>query len=98
MDNLSDVDTSRRNLCLRPDHNIVAQRAGAGMLLIHLQTNRIYELNTTAARLWEVLSDGSAPARMLAEFDVTEAQFNTELDAFISLLVKEGLLTEHDYK
>jgi Coenzyme PQQ synthesis protein D (PqqD) len=98
MDNLSGLDISRRGLRLRPNNNIVAQRAGAGILLIHLQTNRIYELNSTASRLWEVLSDGSPPAQMLVEFDVAEAQFNRELAAFISLLVKEDLLIEHDDK
>lgn len=98
MNNLSDVDSSRRSLRLRPNHDVIARRAGAGILLIHLQTNRIYELNTTASRLWEVLSDGAAATQMLAEFDVAEAQFNTELAAFISLLVKEDLLTEHDNK
>jgi hypothetical protein len=98
MDNLSDIEISRRSLCLRPNPNVVAQRAGAGILLIHLQTNRIYELSPTASRLWEVLGQGSAPAQMLAEFDVAEAQFNAELDAFISLLVKEDLLAEYDHK
>jgi Coenzyme PQQ synthesis protein D (PqqD) len=98
MDNLSDVEISRRSLRLRPNQNVVAQRVGAGIMLIHLQTNRIYELNTTASRLWEVLGDGLAPAKMLAEFDVAEARFNTELEAFISLLVEEDLLTGHDDK
>ncbi|HKY06301.1 MAG TPA: PqqD family protein, partial [Blastocatellia bacterium] len=65
-------------------------------LLIHLETNRIYELNQTAARLWEIINDNGAPADMLAEFDVAEDRLSKEIESLVSMLKKEDLVIEQD--
>lgn len=81
----------------RPSSDVVGQRVGDEFVLIHLPTNRIYRLNRTAARLWELLSAGiQADAlfqQMLREFDVAEQDLAEELDQFLALLTKDGLLT-----
>jgi Coenzyme PQQ synthesis protein D (PqqD) len=80
----------------RPTGDAVAKRVGDEVVLVQLQTNRIYTLNRTGARLWELLDDGHdlerARAQMLREFDVGEDQLRDEADALVDDLVTRGLL------
>ncbi|HEY3106521.1 MAG TPA: PqqD family protein [Gaiellaceae bacterium] len=81
---------------LRPDADVVAQRLGDEIVMVHLRTNQIFVLNRTGARFWELLADGSdledAKAKLLAEFDVAEERLEQELEEFIALLSKEKLI------
>jgi len=78
--------------------DVVAQRIGSDTVLVHMRTNRIYELNETGARLWELLAAGHAWVevvdRLRAEFDVDEGRLIREVDEFLALLLDEGLATE----
>jgi hypothetical protein len=92
------VTTSISNaLSARPDPDVVGQRLGDDAVLIHLQTNRIYELNPTAARVWELLGAGEdlkeISRRMLTEYDVPEEQLDHELHGLLTALAGERLLT-----
>lgn len=40
------------------NQNVVTEKMGAEVVFVHLRTNRIYTLNATAARAWELLSEG----------------------------------------
>ena len=59
---------------VRPDPNVLAKRVDDEIVLVHLETNRIYELNRTAAFLWDALAAGATQAeleeRLALEFDV----------------------------
>src|SRR5215207_8182687 len=46
---------------LRLDPNVVAQRIGDDVVLVHLRTNRIFELNATGGRVWALLAAGAGP-------------------------------------
>lgn len=85
---------------LRPDRDVVAQRLGDDVVLIHLRSNRIYEMNATAARVWELLGEGAAEPRILealsAEFDVADDQLRAELARLVTTLRGHGLLTADD--
>jgi len=78
--------------------DVVAQRIGQATVLVHMGTNRIYELNETGARLWELLAAGHAWAdvvdRLRAEFDVDDDRLVREVDDFLTLLLDEGLASE----
>jgi len=82
---------------VNPD--VIAQRMGNEVVLIHLRTNRIYELNRTAARLWELIKAGYDRAQiqqqMLQEFDVDQEQLAQEIEALLSLLCAENLVSTH---
>jgi len=84
-------------LRLFPHTNVVAKRLGKEMVLVHLETNRIYELNVTAARLWELLGKGSDLAsiqtQIQQEFDVNEEQLETEIKALLSALIDKQLVS-----
>jgi hypothetical protein len=38
---------------VRPDPNVLAKRVDDEIVLVHLETNRIYELNRTRSVLWD---------------------------------------------
>ena len=84
----------------RLDHNVVAQRVGEDVVLVHLVTNRIFELNATGGRVWELLAAGEAPESIVAalvdEFEIDEVSLRAELEAFLETLRKNGLVVGHD--
>ena len=82
---------------VEPSADVVAQRLDEVLVVVHLQTNRIHELNRTGARFWELLQDESdvdqIEQRMLDEFDVSAAELRSEIDKLIAELEAERLVT-----
>ena len=82
----------------RPDRDVVARSLGDQTILISLRTNRIYELNPTATRFWQLVEEGcdrsELRARMLAEYDVEPERLDAEIDALTRRFSEQGLLTE----
>jgi Coenzyme PQQ synthesis protein D (PqqD) len=80
----------------RPD--VVARRVGETAVLVHLGSNRIYELNDTGARIWELASEGSTVQclidRLEREFDVDRGQLASEVMGIVGDLVGEGLFED----
>ena len=81
---------------LAPNADVVARRMGAGVVLVHLATNRIFELNDTGARIWELInervSEGRIVDALVREFNVGREQAGMELARVIGELRGEGLL------
>lgn len=81
----------------RPDPNVVGRRMGQEFVLIHLQTNRVYALNRTGARLWELLGAGcdrdQLRERMAREFHVSDATLAGEIERLLKSLVAEDLVS-----
>jgi hypothetical protein len=81
---------------LRPHPDVSWRRLEDEIVIVHLKTNRIYRLNRTAARFWELLAEGSdraAAERMLAaEFDVDADALRQETTGLLNELSSEGLL------
>ncbi len=80
----------------RPDRQVIARRVDAGTVLIHLGTNRIYELNATGTRIWELLDAGcdaeGIRAQLQQEFDVEGQEAGRAIDETFALLFREGLI------
>src|SRR6059058_4115049 len=80
----------------RTSTDTVARRMDDQYVLVQLQTNRIYQLNRTGARLWELLEAGhdlqQAQEQMLLEFDVDEERVRSEINTLMGELVAKGLL------
>jgi Coenzyme PQQ synthesis protein D (PqqD) len=91
-----EVPPNRRQLRLRPSPDVVSRRLESEIVLVHLRTNRIYELNRTAARLWELLEAGCDRAdlqlRMRETFDVDEARLVGEIDAVLTQFEQDSLV------
>ena len=79
-----------------PSKHVIFQKLDANIVLIHTQTNHIFDLNETGAKLWELLCNGysidQARIKLLEEFEVSEAQLEQEIYQTVSLFLKEKLL------
>jgi Coenzyme PQQ synthesis protein D (PqqD) len=91
--NIDDPSGVRR---LEPNADVIGQQLGDEVVLVHLKTNRIFELNRTGARFWSLLQEESDRARieeaMRAEFDVSAQDLTNEIDHLISRLAAEDLV------
>ncbi len=80
---------------IQPTANVVWRRVEDSIIVVHLDTNKTYELNRTAGRLWELLDGGSsygdALATLGAEFEVGDEELRSEASKLISLLLEERL-------
>jgi Coenzyme PQQ synthesis protein D (PqqD) len=86
---------------VRPNPNVVSREVGNEVVLVHLQTNRIYTLNKSAARLWDLLQQGrdleEAQEQLLDEFDVDEDELRDQVTRLVGELSSRGLVDEeHD--
>ena len=81
----------------RPSPDVIGRRLDDRFVVVNLRTNRIYELNRTAAVLWELLeaeTDRSQlePA-MLERFDADPDEVRREIDETLRTLADAGLVT-----
>ena len=90
-------ETASLGLPLQPHPDVEAKRLGDALVLVHLGTNRIYELNSTAARLWELCDAGHDLAQIIVqmgeEFDVQESQLRTEIEAMLAVFLSNQLVS-----
>lgn len=79
-----------------PNREVIAQRMGSELILLHLGSQKFYELNATAARLWELLEDGAAVdaavIQLTKEYAVSEDRVAEEARGVLTELVKHDLL------
>jgi hypothetical protein len=89
-------DATQRVRRLEPSQDVVGQRLGDEVVLVSLQTNRIFELNRTGARFWELLQSESDRSRieqrLMEEFEVSEDELSAEVDQLIKNLTDEELV------
>ncbi len=82
---------------IKPNPNVIFRRLDDQIVLFHLESDRFYELNSTAARFWELLNEGSNEAdireQMLTEFAVDREQLSAEAEALVQSLRQEDLIT-----
>ena len=67
------------------------------MVLVDVESGKVFELNRTAARLWEHLRAGLTAAQAVAElareFEVAEELVGADMAPFLSELRRHGLMT-----
>jgi hypothetical protein len=80
--------------------NVVAQRVDDQVVLVNLETNRIFALNPTGARLWELLSAGHSEAeiraKLIEEYGIAQAELEAEVDRLMHELNGQSLVKAHD--
>lgn len=85
-------------MTLEPHPQVTFQNLGSTTVLVHLETNRVYELNRTGARCWELLCEGCDQSeikrRLFEEFDAAEVQLDDEIDQILKSLTSEKLLVK----
>lgn len=84
----------------RPVAEVVAQRVGGEIVLVHLGTNEIFALNETGAVLWELLAEFSDPRELERElasrFDAEDEALRGEVDRMLTSLADAKLVTAHE--
>ena len=82
---------------MKPAAEVLARRMPGGAVLVHLGSNRIFELNETGARVWELLNEGldqeQVLQRIVEEFDVDPPRAGAELRDLLERLAQERLLS-----
>jgi hypothetical protein len=80
----------------RPIPDVAYRELEGEMVLVHLGTNRIYSLNETGARFWELLASGSERAeierQLLDEFVIEPEELRAEVDSMLAALAEAGLV------
>lgn len=85
------------NSSYRPNPNVVATTLEqTESVLLDLTTRRYYTLNETGTRIWQLISEGRSMAEIAAtltsEFEVSEEDARTHVEALISDLRDDGLI------
>jgi hypothetical protein len=92
----NDPETHSERGVLRPASDIIARSLGDAAVLIRLQTNSIYELNGTGARIWSLLKAGRTKQEvidaLLPEFDIERDALTEAVDELVGMLRAEGLV------
>ena len=80
----------------RSSPDALATRVGDEIVLVDLKTDRIYSLNRTAARIWELVcadcDRAEVERRMLEEFDVARGELAEAIDELVTSMTQDGLL------
>ncbi len=73
----------------------MTRRVGDELVIVHMGRNEIFSLNSTGARLWELLTEGRSRAeaveQLRSEFDASAETVQREADQLVALLEREGL-------
>ena len=81
---------------LRPSQDVVARDMGTAAVLIHLENNRIFELNATGSRIWALIEQGvdrdAICARLEEEFDIPSVDVASAVDELLAELARERLI------
>jgi hypothetical protein len=79
---------------------VVLQRLGDAVVAVQLQSDRVLELNPTAARLLDLLAEGLTPTeavrRMAAEYDVDDATLLDDASSTLARLQDEGVIARDE--
>jgi len=88
---------SEKTSIFKPNPNVIFRRLDGEIVLFHLDTDRFYELNGTAARFWELLNQGNDVAQIRAqlqtEYAVDSEELAGEAAALVDSLRRENLIT-----
>jgi len=91
---LEDSKINPEKYSISPD--AVANRMGDQIVVVHVGSDRIFELNSTAARIWDLLSEGrdrSEIQRSISqEFNVPEALAARQIEELLNSLVSENII------
>lgn len=81
-----------------PGPDVVARRVDQEVVLVNLQSNRIFALNSTGARFWELLAGGAARTEienaLAEEFEASPEEIRASIDALVEELRVERLVQD----
>ena len=83
---------------LRPDPGTLFQVVAGESVLLNLASQKYFGLNAVGTRVWDLLQETedvlAIRDRLLAEYDVTEAQLDADLNDLLGGLAEAGLVAD----
>jgi hypothetical protein len=80
--------------------NVLYKRLGEEVILINLETDRIFSLNQTGAKAWELIESthnlDQVKKRLAEIYDVTPEILESELVQILDSFTAEGFITIED--
>jgi Coenzyme PQQ synthesis protein D (PqqD) len=87
---------SRAPTAWRVSPEVVSQRLDDEVILVDLRSDRVYALNGTAARVWELVVSGRSIAgierKLVREFAVSPARLRQSVTRLLSMLERRKLV------
>jgi hypothetical protein len=83
------VSTGKQDEPRRTHPDAILRRVGAGAVLVHLRTGEVFELNGTAARAWELASEGRSSADITAQLQSEFAGDPDRLKADVETVLRD---------
>ena len=81
---------------LRRRGDVIAQQVGETAVLVNLSSNRIYELNASGARVWDLLSTARSLDALVGEiaeeFALSPEVVRADVAPLVAEFVREGLI------
>ena len=85
-----------------PHPNVVARLVDGEIVLVHLETNRIFTLNVTGTHIWEILNGDeevgdlqTLERRLQEQYDVDDDVLHADITALLRQFEEEQLMV-HD--
>lgn len=84
----------------RPAPSVVTREVGGELVLLDLAKNSYYGLDPVGARMWDLLTGGSAlglvVSIVLNEFDVDATTVRADVERLLNELLDQGLIVPSD--
>jgi Coenzyme PQQ synthesis protein D (PqqD) len=81
---------------LRPSRDVISRRVGDEIVLVDLQSDEMYSLNSTGARAWELLSEGhdaeAIDETLSDEYGIDREEVQRELERLLDELQRRRLV------
>lgn len=81
---------------LLPAAHVVSRRLDETFFLVNLESNAVFELNTTGSEIWSWIDDKHSLSGcidyLLSKFDAEPADLREEVESLVTSLVQEGLI------
>jgi len=78
------------------DPDVVAERIGGEIVLVHLRTNKIYELNASASRIFQLMRAGAGRSELeqalLTEYAVEPDRLAASFERLLGELSQAGIV------
>jgi ATP-dependent protease HslVU (ClpYQ) peptidase subunit len=80
-----------------PGPDVIVRRTGDTAVIVDLRTNKIFELNAVASRVWDLLTETADEPTLLSrirdEFDVDPDQLHRDVQELLADLQRENLIS-----
>jgi hypothetical protein len=78
---------------------VMYRTVGDEAVLLNMKKQSYFGLDPVGARMWAVLNESAsiqtALELLLTEYEVSESQLRTDLEAFVEKLLEQGLVETH---